>query len=113
MENKEIKDVDLQQIYGGTDNDTKLGSHLSSQEVISMEKGRILIIENGFGLDLAKVEYLGVYRDPGTLYAYECKVKVLEIFNGEYIYDGVHYRYVYVGGETWVSRMDLDFIERA
>lgn len=101
---KTLKDEELDNVSGG--------SHLSRAEVDGLVKGQILIYEDFQGVDMAKVEYLGETRDPGVIFMIECKVRILEIFHGEAIDLGYH-EYLRVGDEVFLSRLYLDFPERA
>ena len=93
---KVINNEDLSKVNGGT--------HLSEEEVKNLANGTILIVEGVFGENLAKVEYLGEWNDPGVFFLM-LHVKYLEIYDD----DNEHK----IGDEVWLPRYLLDFPYRA
>ena len=102
---KELNDRELEKTEGG--------SHLEMEELEALEYGEILIHEDAFGRDLAKVKYLGEYRDPGFLKYMEVKVEILEIFNDDGYLRETTYGYMRVGDIVWISRGDLNLVSKA
>ena len=88
------------------------GSHLSSHEVIGLESGTILTVEDNFGLDIGKVEYLGRFskqegRCAFSEYVLKCKVLERRFYvSGNSIFGEV-------GDECWIAAYYLDFTDRA
>ena len=66
------------------------GSHLGSKEVQDMKVGKILVIEDDIGQDLAKCVYMGEYINPGYFSMLKCTVKLTEVYHENTLRDLVY-----------------------
>lgn len=102
--NNVLNDEELSGVTGGW--------HLSSDETKSLRAGEILILEDTFGKNWAKVRYLGQYRDPGYFSVLELKVEIIDLY-GHGAVNSSLYGQVHIGDVIWVQRTDADFPSRA
>ena len=104
-ETRRLEENELKEVSGGT--------HLSCDEIDGLKVGDRLLYESDEEFPLALVEYMGEYRDDGKSWMREIKVKIVEIYNGYPKVDSGHYGYVGVNDVTWISRWNIDFLDRA
>ena len=107
----EIREEQLDEVTGGT--------HLTPDELMNLKPWQELIIENNFGQNIARVQYLGEWRDPGAGSMLQARVQVLQIYDrgtmlhGDTFSSWVGERRLAPGDKIYVSRYYLDFPYRA